>query len=580
MICRRSRSRQWLCCHNLFGTAVLAVVASVSINPSAYADQLTLTDGRIIQGTVIQESETSIRFKMGSSTVTFPRSRITSVMRSEPKPADATSQSLNNSTTQPALPKPSSVSVGNTRWPDLGLPADFKGTRVGTDVDPDEYDPERFDLEKEVARIEKEIQAGLGVPPVLLTSDPYHALWKRETYQPIIDAAREARLRHGNPYRGETTNLPPTETIVIPGNVTGKDRLTVRYVRGGQWMGRDLNTKDLIWGWDEDIVYLVGSVLPVSLRVAPGTIILFSQFQDDMLNGALSEERIREHAKAFERVPLNWDKYYADLFNLRMGTPYAGKFCGLEVEGPLVARGRIDSPIVMVSDAEEPTPYDYAGVGFWTGILDYSLIQDCDGSGNNREAVVARCRFDNSFGDPGAGPGWKLGNYFGAAWAEALGTWGGDSEEVPFDYGIKYNIFNNDIAYSNPCSIDTGHGARNVTIRNNTIIRGRLQVAPMANGKFNRDFTVDIKRNNFLMRDSESITNAWFRELDASGNYWGNTREGDIRGRFYTGEKPQHPGTVRIQPVLSIPVAMPFLTGIPEIDAVYVEPGSNAHPER
>ena len=66
-------------------TVVIAVVLLTLflLESRLPADEIVLSNGKTIEGTVIQEFPDSVKFKMGSSTVSFPRSRISSISKDE-----------------------------------------------------------------------------------------------------------------------------------------------------------------------------------------------------------------------------------------------------------------------------------------------------------------------------------------------------------------------------------------------------------------------------------------------------------------------------------------------------------------
>ena len=92
--------------------------------------------------------------------------------------------------------------------------------------DPVTYIDQPFNLEREVARVMLDPR----FPDVKNPNWVHYKKWNREFYQDIIDAAREKRLSHGNPYLGEKVDLPATDTITVPGNITGKVTLRIRYM--------------------------------------------------------------------------------------------------------------------------------------------------------------------------------------------------------------------------------------------------------------------------------------------------------------------------------------------------------------
>ena len=88
-----------------------------------------------------------------------------------------------------------------------------------------------FNLEREVALVMMD-------PRVPDVTQPQ---WLRSAYQDIIDTARTARLA------GRQTSID------VPGNITGKNPLAIRYV-SGFILSPAVDT----WGDDEDIVYVTG----------------------------------------------------------------------------------------------------------------------------------------------------------------------------------------------------------------------------------------------------------------------------------------------------------------------------------
>ena len=83
-----------------------------------------------------------------------------------------------------------------------------------------------------------------------------------------------------------------------------------------------------------------------------------------------------------------------------------------------------------------------------------------------------------------------------------------------------------------------------------------------------------IRRNNFLLPTGKhgDVANQTGDILDLGENYWGTTNLENIRERT---QKYSEPDSVLLEPILSGPVPMPFLTGIPEVDAVYEGPKKN-----
>ena len=409
----------------------------------------------------------------------------------------------------------------------------------------------RVDLASEIKRIEQEILQGKGVPPVLDSSNPNHKKWHRSSYQDIIDAAREARLNHGNPYLGETVNLPETETIHLPGNITGQDTLTIRYIE-------DFFVGDIVLGDDEDIVYLLGATIFANItEIHPGTIILNAAFQNDRWDGAMTPEMINELVVHYKNNTIGHGGYLVahnlsrEKYKKRLGEPAFQK---------LIARGTEEEPILICSDAEEPTPYDYFAFHFGEGIQDYLILSDCNlhlvESGNT---ISSRCKFENFSEISRTGTGHIIGCYFGDTCNENM-VHGKNEMTV-----VMYNIFNNsrsnsmvivgdwmpriqyNVFSSKGTAIDilSQRGSQGI-IENNFINGGNYYLGGLVGlyielppNYFDLS-TTELEERTMLHKGTDEETMASIRDM--------NDNEIDYRNR------------------LIVPIPLPFKTGISEID--------------
>ena len=462
---------------------------------------------------------------------------------------------------------PETEEAENSKWPGLNLPSDFHGTRVGIEIDPADFDPANFDVEKEAARIEHEIRQGKGVPPVLLESDPYHALWKRETYQPIIDAVREARLKHGNPYKGEDVSLPETEGVEATGPDGARKMLKIRYVAGDP-------IDDLDWGDDEDVIYVTGTTVvspEETLRVYPGTLVIVAAQMDSWEGTFRTPQDTRQfkHAVASRgatNVP---------------GTSGPGNSVtlGIVVQGTMLAHGNEKAPIVFCSDAsrDDVTPFDWSSLSFAHGLLEYAAVFDSEAVNQGYDegdltTIVARCVSTNHLVQDLCGPGYALANYLGDSYYETIFT--GEKRHHTWRNVIKWNIF--DSNWGSGCGAGTD-ATRELIIEHNTFFSHGA--TSLTGESYRADFPErSIRFNNFLKgkkwRFAGQYEFALFEggstPIDAQQNYWGVGKASDILEliRPPSGK----PELVDISNPFSKPVPMPFLTGIPEVDAVYEGP--------
>jgi len=457
----------------------------------------------------------------------------------------------------------------NPKWPGLGLPADFQGTRVG--IDYSEYlTDEPFDVEKEVERVLTEVRAGKGVPPVLDKSSPYHALWHRDVYQRIIDAAREALHKHRDPRTGAPG--VKSETINVPGNVTGKDTLRILY------KANDPGSIDAIWGDEYDIIYITGSRDTLNLgpidhiRIMPGTIFLVAAMQDATEGGI---------------IPPSLEKHLREVFHPNMQhdseivASVQGKdkeyFTFVHFDPVVLASGKLEAPIVFFSDSAEPTPFDYTQVQTWSGTWDYVISEDSVLGGLSD--VVSRCKLHRHLATGLGGPGHYLANYFGDAWNENLCMVNSDSR---LSYCVRYNIFNNSANVTRlligGVSLDDTRSDQ-IEIANNVFFGTALTF--LQEYSLSDTSHVAIGHNSFLAKTTPAqhclfgFTSLKTAKVLAPNNYWGTTSASEIEALIHDGQDNPSYGEVEFRPFLASPVPMPFVTGIPEIDAVYEGPSSN-----
>ncbi|MCP4644956.1 MAG: hypothetical protein GY851_31230 [bacterium] len=407
--------------------------------------------------------------------------------------------------------------------------------------------PEPFDQDREVERVLEEVRAGKGVPPVLDTSNPNHALWMRATYQDIIDAARAAFHKHRDPVTGAPGRRE--ETITVPGNATGKDELRIVYMSGE-------STGNLTWGDDEDVVYVTGSTVihePQTLRILPGTIILVAAFQDDQKDGAMTEEMVGAIHALYSSDPAGQE--LSDLFGQDMA--FRKRHCEPAVVGVLLARGTEAGPILLVGD--EGTPYDFRNWHFWNGIVDYVVSENSTlFDSESRNTLTARSKFDNHWGSGRNGAGWVVANYFGDCWYECVDIHSGKLD-------VLYNIFNSRTAAGGVTLADS---PGSVVVEFNTFRANHVSVIETYSGIGSSA----ISRNNFLPQDLVPSNPYVFVQrsqhpIDATGNYWGRSTEARDSAIFDGNDEPRF-ARLGIHPCLSHPVPMPFKTGIPEIDNV------------
>ena len=441
----------------------------------------------------------------------------------------------------------------NPNWPSLGLPPDFQGTRMG--IDYSKYmTNEPFDLDKEVERVLTEIRVGKGVPPVLDKSNPYHALWHREAYQPIIDAAREAFHKH----RDTKTGTPgvKTETINVTGNVMGKDTLAIRYFSG------DVETDR--WGFEEDIVYVTGTWTIPDLLIAPGTLVLFASLQDDQRGGAMPPDLV-------DTLHTRWQATkghgadHPSFMGVLNSAEYNSRMILLHVTEQIAVRGEERAPILFVSDAVMPSAFDFTGLAFETGVVDHAVYENnCGSSSANSDcSLLSRSKLDNIYSTCHTGPGYIIANFFGSCRAECICI---DPDIPPGRYEIAYNVFKN----RSGGGITIEGSDNEVVIQTNTFFETGWGLVPPAQNRYS------IGGNDFLCTPSWGrVTNHTGLTLNLSGNYWG-AEDAEIIGLLIE-DKHDMPtsGELAYMPIRRSPVPMPFLTGIPEIDAVYKGPPSD-----
>lgn len=344
---------------------------------------------------------------------------------------------------------------------------------------------DQFDLEREVARVMLDPR----VPDALNPKWEYYAKWQRASYQPIIDAVRAARERRGNIYQQQKEKWILTDQITVPGNITNKDTLTIRYVAGQA----DGSVKKFIWGDDEDVVCLTGQVqihAHQTLEIRPGAIVIAAAFLDEVNKGAAPEKMRRLLIDFFRENtdPGQWD-YHINKAMQEHGfqkDQWFGHIIVLGIGGTFLARGKEEQPIVMVSESStnETTPLDWHGPIYGTGVMDYCLVSDNMIIKNGGPQVA----FARSFCDDNcvchAGYGTIVANRFYRAFngaVELTGAaefyrnavycpWGGGvrADDYGPDKAFPAQIHDN-LVYLNNIGIITNYVGR-VTIHQNTIV--------------------------------------------------------------------------------------------------------------
>lgn len=344
----------------------------------------------------------------------------------------------------------------------------------------------------------------LSDPRVPRCWDPkweHYAKWQRESYLPIIDAAREARLKHGNPYLdGNTSNirLPATEDITVPGNLTGKSTLRIRYVSGSV-----PQAPIVTWGKDEDIIYITGwtdAHKDQTLVILPGTIVLVSAFQDDQRDGSFTPEMSRQFTEQYKQI-IYWfqkkdhEKWWAAKNALVEGIclrqPWERRLCQWQVNGTLIARGDESRPIVMFSDAHEATPFDFYRWALNRGIIDRIVSEDSNLSASGSpNTITARCKFGNR-GESHTGTTWIIGNYLGDCFHECVSLQPGSRCAAVF------NVFNNRWCAAMSIS-DGGDGRLCLDARHNTFVNNRIGFINDASERTTVLSECRVTGNNFI----------------------------------------------------------------------------------
>jgi hypothetical protein len=376
-----------------------------------------------------------------------------------------------------------------------------------------------FNLEREVARVMLDPR----VPRVWDKTWPHYEKWQRESYLPIINAARTAFHKHRNPTTGKPGETE--DTITVPRNITGKDTLKIRYVSGMFPQGTQFT-----WGDDEDIVYITGQTVVhenQTLKILPGTIVLVAAFQDDQQGGHMPKDDMDKLLGMYFSGDFKTRRKIQDLTNPHNKTGlrnYSGKF---HTVGTLLARGKENKPILVVSDSNNHTPFDFSGFAFNKGICDYLIDMDhdvTDGVTNN--TVSSRNMIHYHLGSGRNGAGLNISNYFGDAYNEGI-----DVHDKNIAHNIYYNLFNNNwnngitLAFSAPIRIlnNTFIGNENIKSGN----RGTIASIPT----FTSNNILYINNNNFFttpifVHDSET-------DIDISNNYFGTTNPEKIKRDIY-----------------------------------------------
>ncbi len=370
-----------------------------------------------------------------------------------------------------------------------------------------------FNLEREIARVMMD-------PRIPDTSQPK---WQRSSYQDIIDAARAARLDSRQ------------TSIDVPGNITGKNPMSIRYVSGLLPEEPALET----WGDDEDIVYVTGETvvdLDQVLTILPGTLVLFSAFNDDVTGGQLSPALIQDLRDAYAVDPGAGGLLQTMIYQ----APYINHFADLWCDGVLIAKGEEDNPILFASDASasELTPFDWRGLHFSNGIVDYAIVVDCQiaGTGSLNNTLASRSRFDNNLETCKHGSGYVVACHLGNVWNECVAS---PPDNLTLD--IQYNLFDNswnwDIVLFN--ALDS------VIIRHNTFHSGILVLDTYAS-----PLVFEFEANDFT---SYGVTLETTEDVDAQFNYWGTTSVPVIGSRIHDENDDPQLGRVNYVPFLTSP---------------------------
>ncbi len=405
-----------------------------------------------------------------------------------------------------------------------------------------------FDLEREVARVMLD-------PRVPDVTQPQ---WKRESYQAIIDAARAHRLAIDYPYDDGVTHaaLFPIDvvTIEVPlgsGNYPGKTTYRIRYVSDKRWSSK----QDIIWGDNEDIIYVTGSCVFNQLRILPGTIVLVSSFQNDLYGKALTGGMVEELHNAFELSPGPG----GEIQSLVRTPEYTNGFSTLYI-GIMLARGTEASPIMICSDSSVtstlslPTPYDWRSYGISKGgVIDYCIILNNEhGGSESNEGLTSRTLFHDHLATGRNGSGWVIGCYFGDSWNECIDA---PTTNSTHEFTILYNDFESTTRAAgitipgNPLD-NLNEGPTIARIENNTF-NNRLGVGADIH---NADSLISIHHNSFIPF-ATYIINVSEYGMDARYNWWSSNNVNEIGSTIITdGNDPGYgPGIINFQPFLTSP---------------------------
>lgn len=553
-----------------------ALAIACAILPTLlHADTVEMKSGRVIENCETRKRGQSIVIDTGTAVFTVPMAQIErieerAVKREEPTPAPAPTEAAATATPTAfpeATPTPEIYIAPNTppgHEPKVGLnpkyrpdPAMVRRFRAELEkINQEAIDSWDFDLEREIARVMLDPR----VPRVWDKTWPHYAKWQRESYLPIINAARTAFHKHRNPKTG-APGLK-TETITVPGNITGKDTLRIRYESGC------INPQDnaYIWGDDEDIVYLTGgrNFTPnQTLKIMPGTLVLVASFQDDQREGPLDEAIVNELKTLFAQD----QKKTGPKPNVTEAKIFEGRIenlGGFGVDGgPLLARGEVGFPILIVSDAQEPTPFDFFLWHFVRGVVDHVVTENSVYTNSRLETVNSRNRFDIRLGTHTSSPCYHVGNYMGSCRDESIDMFA--AKDTPF---IIYNVFQNKWCVGKSLTLFDG-----IVVASNSYVdmygnciqflnqNASPHVQKDARRFWNEDLSVlakktwrsriVVKNNNFFSRPGQVVVNNGFPGtiIDMRRNYWGTTSKALInrkmrredRGRIDIAEPNPYP---------------------------------------